>query len=440
MPLLKSFFQTAWGLNGNPFSGKATYAEDNQIVYVPEMFGDQREDFLRKFVQAPLENGQPLIGAVWSVVPGDPKARGFGKSTLMGEEAKLINQDFGFGTLRHLGVAERDALENPVMAGYVSFNTKANEGIASIDAACFHLVRFLLRGTDEKGVKTHQRLRERAAAKLVREGEAVRGHESQAIVSAVQARFRKLAVTIDINNLLEEFLMHLASPDTEALETFISTKVKAWHHSRNGLKYLQLIVGFAELADIQHFTFFIDQVEDFTSEAQAVKIRKNVKIIRDALFESEPFASRASFIFQLHPDAWRKLRDAWAHEDLRDLTYDSPLNKPYVVVLKGLDNFEAAQLLAERCLNHPQFALPERTPGIQPFTAGALKKVWQATKPRPRWYIRILHDLLQLAKDERVKVLDEKFVDPAKLDALSAKARRDDEDDQEDEGDDRLDL
>src|SRR5437867_1999333 len=201
MPL-KSFFQTQWNLNGNPFSGKATYAEDSQIVYVPEMFGPQREEFLRKFVQAPLENGQPLLGAVWSVVPGDPKARGFGKSTLMGEEAKLINADFGFETLTGLAVSEKEARENPVMAGYVSFNTKANEGIASIDAACFHLVRFMLRSTDGKGVSTHQRLRERAAAKLVKAGGAVSGNEAQAIVAAVRERFRKLAVTIDFRNLL----------------------------------------------------------------------------------------------------------------------------------------------------------------------------------------------------------------------------------------------
>ena len=124
---LKSFFQSAWGLKGNPFSGKATYAEDSQAVYVPEMFGSQRDEFLRKFVVAPLENGQPLMGAVWSVVPGDPKARGFGKSTLMGEEAKLINVDFGFKTLTHLGVSEKDTREHPVMAGYVSFNTKAKK-------------------------------------------------------------------------------------------------------------------------------------------------------------------------------------------------------------------------------------------------------------------------------------------------------------------------
>jgi hypothetical protein len=93
------------------------------------MFGDQRKKSLRKFILAPLENGQPLIGAVWSVVPGDPEARGFGKSTLMGEEAKLINQDFGKATLGYLDITEDEALKNPILCSYVSFNTKAQGGI-----------------------------------------------------------------------------------------------------------------------------------------------------------------------------------------------------------------------------------------------------------------------------------------------------------------------
>src|SRR6266852_4233762 len=102
---INSFLQTKYGLKQNPFPGNATYGEDTQRVYVREMFGMQRPEFLRKFILAPLENEQPLIGAVWSVVPGDPQARGFGKSTLMGEEAKLINRDFGRQTLVDLGVS-----------------------------------------------------------------------------------------------------------------------------------------------------------------------------------------------------------------------------------------------------------------------------------------------------------------------------------------------
>jgi hypothetical protein len=427
--MLKSFFEMQWGIRGNAFPGKATYAEGSQTVYVPEMFGPQRKEFLRKFVKAPLENGQPLMGAVWSVIPGDPKARGFGKSTLMGEEAKLINADFGLSALAMLDVSEDEARKNPVLASYVSFNTKANDGIASIDAACFHMVRFLLRSQGAGGAKMLQLLRERAAARLVQEGKAVAGQEKDAIVREVKARFRTLAVSIDIHNLLAEYLDHLASGDTDALENFLSSKVTAWHHNRNGLKYLQVFVVFAELADIQHFTLFVDQVEDFTSESQPAKIRKNVKIIRDALLESEPFASRASFIFQLHGDAYKRLRDAWTHEDLQDLNWNSPLNEPFVVMLSGLDKAESAILLTDRCLNHPSIAVPGRKKGIWPFTEAAVRKVWQATKPLPRAFLRSMNLLLQLAKEAKAVNIDEKFVNP-KLEGLIARVEEDEDEEQ----------
>lgn len=419
---IKSFLQTKYGLNQNPFPGNATYGEDTQRVYVPEMFRTERTEFLRKFVLAPLENGQPLIGAVWSVVPGDPEARGFGKSTLMGEEAKLINRDFGRKTLTDLGVSPEDADENPILASYVSFNVKAQGGISSIDAAAFHLTRFMLRSEHERGQSVHQCLRELAAAKLVADGNATEGDEADAIVEAIRERFRKLAGAIDIRNLLEDYLYHLASDDSEALQRFLADDVGTWHHDRNGLKYLQLFVAFAELAGIKHITFFIDQVEDFTASAGTAKLQKNVKIIRDALIETEPFASTASFVFQFHPDAYERLRDAWLHEDMRSLEWDDPLNAPYVVVLKGLETFESAKLLAERCLNHEAFVASRPDGGISPFTEGGLRKVWEATRPRPRWFLRVLHDLLQLGNTDRVDVLDETFIVP-KLERLSSDAR-----------------
>jgi hypothetical protein len=419
---LRSFLQTKYGLKQNPFPGNATYGEDTQRVYVPEMFGTQRAEFLRKFVVAPLENEQPLIGAVWSVVPGDPQARGFGKSTLMGEEAKLINLDFGRQTLVGLGVSPEDAAANLILASYVSFNVKAQGGIASIDAAAFHLTRFMLRSVHERGVSVHKCLREMAAARLVEEGKATEGGEADAIVEAIRERFRKLAGSIDIRNLLEDYLYYLASDDSDALQRFLVDDVGTWHHDRNGLKYLQLFVAFAELAGIKHVTFFIDQVEDFTAGAGAAKLQKNVKIIRDALIETEPFASTASFVFQFHPDAYERLRDAWLHEDMRSLEWDDPLNAPYVVVLKGLDTFESARLLADRCLNHEAFVLSRPDGGISPFTEGSLKMVWEATKPKPRDFLRVLHTLLQIGSTDHVDVLDETFIEP-KLTRVVADAR-----------------
>jgi hypothetical protein len=433
---IKSHLETKYGLKKNPFPGNATYGEDSQLVYVPEMFGDQRKKFLRKFILAPLENSQPLIGAVWSVVPGDPQARGFGKSTLMGEEAKLINRDFGKTTLAYLGVSEEEARANPILCSYVSFNTKAHGGIANIDAAAFHLTRFILRQVHEGGTSIHTALRELAAAKLIEQGNASPGDETDAIIHAVRDRFRKLASTIDIRNLLEDYLQHLASPDTEALQRFLSDEVGTWHHDRNGLKYLQIFVAFAELAGIEHMTFFVDQVEDFTSQAGSAKLQKNVKIIRDALIETEPFASRVSFVFQFHPDAYEKLRDAWLHEDLRSLAWDDPLNEPYVVVLTGLETFDSAKLLADKCLNHPSFVTATRQPGIYPFTEGALKRVWEETKPRPRYFLRVLYDLLLLGMDAHADFIDEAFIEP-KLKGLSAVARTP-ESDTVAHGDDRL--
>src|SRR5436309_2798820 len=164
------------------------------------MFGDQRRDFLRKFVLSPLENGQPLIGAVWSVVPGDPEARGFGKSTLMGEEAKLINRDFGRAALLAVGVSQEDADANPILSSYVSFNTKAQGGISNIDSAAFHLARFILRAEHESVRPVHQVLRERAAARLASTAPGTSGTDTDAIIRAVRDRFQRLAVTLDIRN------------------------------------------------------------------------------------------------------------------------------------------------------------------------------------------------------------------------------------------------
>jgi hypothetical protein len=356
----------------------------------------------------------------------------------MGEEAKRINADFGLSTLMDLGVSESEAHENPILAGYVSFNTKAQGGISNIDSAAFHLVRFILRGSASDGsVSTHQRLQQMAAARLVSQGRATPGYEPEAIVGAVRDRFRSFAVSIDIRNLLDQYLWCLASPDTEALNRFLFDSVGTWHHDRNGLKYLQILVVFGELAGIQHFTFFIDQVEDFTSIADARKIQKNVKIIRDALLETEPFSSLASFVFQLHPAAQQRLRDSWRHEDLRSLDIDDPLNEAVVVVLEGLDKYPEARLLAERCLNNPQITAPNRQGDIAPFTDASLKKIWEATKPRPRYFLRALHQVLQLASDKKCQVVDEAFVTPL-LSSLMSFAVEDDALEEEDVVDERL--
>jgi len=407
---IKSFYGTGYGLSGNPFPQSGIYGPDKEMVYVPEVFGPTHDQFLRKFILAPLENGQPLTGALWSVAKGDPRARGFGKSTLMGEEAKRINSDFGRSTLVALGVPEEDASDNPIMAGYVTFDAKSYGGITNIDSAAFHLMRFMVRCTGADGQSIHKRLRTRAIAALSKDWDIEEDGEEATIIAAVRERFHNLSLTIDIRNKLEEFLGALASEDEDVLDDVVNN-VGTWHHDRNGLKYLQIFTVFAELANVSHMTFFVDQVEDFTTEANPKKIRKNVKIIRDALIEAEPFASNASFVFQLHPQAYSKLRDAWEHEDLPSLEMGKRLNEDSIVVLKGLETFESAKLLANRMMNDPSIALPIRKgKGITPFTDEAMKKVWEATRPIPRHFLEALHRLLRQGMTNRKDEIDLDFV------------------------------
>jgi len=123
-----------------------------------------------------------------------------------------------------------------------------------------------------------------------------------------------------------------------------------------------------------------------------------------------------------HNEINERLKDAWLHEDMRSLEWDDPLNAPYVVVLKGLDTFEAARMLADRCLNHESFVLSRSGVGISPFTDSSLLKVWEATKPKPRDFLRVLNTLLQIGSTDRVDVLDEAFIEP-KLKRVLAEAR-----------------
>jgi len=44
---LQSFLQTQYKLRANPFPGQATYSEEGQQIYVPEMFGVQRRALVR---------------------------------------------------------------------------------------------------------------------------------------------------------------------------------------------------------------------------------------------------------------------------------------------------------------------------------------------------------------------------------------------------------
>ena len=406
----KSFLQSEYQLRKNPFPNGATYAlDDTTGAYEPAMYGDQLNEFRNKFFVKPLESEQPILGALWSVsTGGDPQARGFGKSTLMGEESKLVNQDFGRTMFMEMGADEDEAASYPVLASYVSFTSEGANGIASIEAAGFHLLRFLLNSETANGISIHSQLHSMLVQRLTAEGKVNEGEEGTAVLHELRSYFRRLNVTIDMSGKMADFMLRIASPNADALHEFLGTKVTAWHQPRFGLKYLQLYTAFAYLSGIKHLTFFIDQIEDFTSISGRAKIGKNVKILRDALIESQPFKSCASFVFQLHPVAWGVLQEHWHLEDLRDLYVANPKNRPFVVNLEGLKTFESAHALANHYLNHPKHAAPGRKTSLHPFTEEALEYVW-SNNQLPRQYLQMLNMLIEVGRDQQAKRLDLAF-------------------------------
>lgn len=412
-------------LKGNPFVSGATYAPEKQDVYDPAMYGHQHFEFRRKFFAEPLTSGRPIIGAIWSSARADPETRGYGKSTMMGEEAKAINRDFGLSTFVDLGADPKQAPEFPVLAGYVSFNTTA---VNSIEAAGYHLVKDLVRDGTEGNGSTHSRLRKRLLKQLAQGARIQKRDEEALIEAALRQRARELAIQIEFKGELEKFLLKLCSADSVALSEYLAG-VTSWHHLRVGVKFLQIYTCFATLAGIKHVTYFIDQVEDFTTLSSNAKILKNVKLIRDALLESEPFASTASFVFQLHPVAWTSLRTAWQHENLRDLGTESKQSEPYVVNLQGLVNFELAKSCATTYLNHSKYVTPDRQPGdITPFTEDAIRYVWENTGSVPREFIRAMGDLVERGRSEQRLTIDATFaasvLDVARSDAIAASPAR----------------
>src|SRR4051794_23136779 len=139
-------------LADNPFRISGIYNPDQPGTYVREMYGKQLDEFHQKFFLLPLqkEKNRQVIGAVWSSHAGNALGKGYGKSMLMAEESKLINQNFGADLLRRAGADEEDIAQHPFLAGYCSFK-QANE-VKSFPAALLEGVAFILNTPDANGM------------------------------------------------------------------------------------------------------------------------------------------------------------------------------------------------------------------------------------------------------------------------------------------------
>lgn len=383
-------------LTSSPFRVAAIFNPDNPGLYVPEVYGEHLDEFHRKFFLNPLDRDiRQTIGAVWSSHADDSEGRGFGKSMLMCEEARIVNRDFGASILERFDVAPEDMIENPFIAAYCSFDQ--SKGVQTFPAALLEGVAFALRcdrGTDG-GV--HGELRRRIAARV---GAEI-GYESEAIKRALVQRltgFGNLGMQIS-NRQISGFIDALCHDDTDALGNFVREKIGPRIKAALGFNFVHIFNAFSSLAGIVHVVYFIDQVENFAKYAR--RQDRDVRILREAMCQTSPTADMASFVFQMHINALQVLEPIWQSEHLPSIDYSIPLNRGRIVDLQGLRPGAATMQFTAKLLaaNRPSGVQPPTK--LHPFNEDSLELVRQSVGGNPRRFLENLDSVLEHAQEAR---------------------------------------
>jgi hypothetical protein len=406
---LDTIMQESFLLKSNPFKISSTYNLDKPDSYEPRMYGNQYDEFLKKFFIIPLNRGEKkqLIGAIWST-QSSSDWRGFGKSMLMAEESKRICRDFGASALRHMKVTQKDVAAHPILAGYCTFDR--SKDIQYFPAALLDAVAFILEGPYGDGGETtvHQELRNRIIGKI----EAEDGYEGEAIRRALTSKlwsYRGLNVQLT-HKTLADFIDRLSSRDTASLIGFIRQGIGPRIKAGQGFNFVHVFNAFALLAGVEYVVYFIDQIENFAKFARYQE--RDIKILRESMVQTSPTADMASFVFQMHVSALKEIEDWWNAEHLPSLDFQIPLNRTRTINLKGLQTTEEACILATAYLKDHRVEGAHPASPLHPFPKEVIEAVRDAEKGNPRKFLETLGQILdQAILDERT-VIDLVFVEP----------------------------
>jgi hypothetical protein len=405
----KSVLSDVFGLRENPFKSSHIYNVDKPDVFVPEMYGEQLEEFHRKFFLLPLgkESNKQVIGAVWSSHKGDDIGKGFGKSMLMAEESRRINKDFGRAMLEMAEIGEQDIHENPVLSGYCTFDQ--SKGVKSFPAALLDAVIFILECKHGEHSTVHAELRRRLISKI----DATEGYESEEIKQGLLKELRKYrGLNVQLSHAtLNGFIDRLCREDTGDLIRFIrhegiGPRIKA----TQGFNFVHVFNAFVSLAGIVYVAYFVDQIENFASWTR--KQDMEMKVLRESICQTSPTAEMSSFIFQMHIRAEAAIENMWKSEHLPSLSFNKPMNASRVVYLTGLGSTEEAFDLAAAYL------APSRKPDVKvpsliyPFNEEVIEAVRSAVGGNPRTFLESLFNILNQAELQNHKKIDLLFVQP----------------------------
>jgi hypothetical protein len=379
--------EEAWKLEGNPFPSEGIRRVGVNQPFSPAVFPVETADFKRKLIRGAIQ-GQRSVGFLWSRGPGGDT--GYGKTTLMQAVADEINADFGEKVLLESGMKPERLV--PVAAVYANLNNLDTSGLYPV------LFQSVIDAATPGGGQPAltNRLRERIAERV--------GDDAGKIEVAV--REAHLRVSPGGSPLRQELLNAFVTTGAADLHQQL-IQVSQASRLRNGLQYLDFLMAVLAAAEVDHLYLLIDQLEDLATNKSitAAKRSREIGRIRD-LLETEPYASRAHWVFTFHNSAAIVLERFWEQNRLPRFEI-APDNTASIVVLRGLSNDgQVAELL--------KVYLDEMRAGpvddeLLPFKPDALTVLREVSQSRVGIVLAQAHELLNAAAERGRGQIDGEF-------------------------------
>ena len=347
--------EEAWRLDGNPFPAEAIHVLNSP--YSPDVFYEEAREFRRKFIRGSIR-GSVNVGFLWS--QGATADTGFGKTTLMREITKEINQDLGLDTLTKAGVQPEKQV--PIASAFSNLNILNASGLYPV---LFNAVVDLVEPSGAGDAVLDQ-----AIARII---EHIGSDEPDEINKQVRDAWLRICGTAP--PLRYELVNAFSSGGAQGVRDMLGT-VSATSRLRNGLHYLDFALAVLATAGIDHLYLMIDQLEDLatTRSITAAKRSREIGRIRDML-EGPPYANRVHFIFTFHHRAAQVLERFWEQNRLPPFEI-SPSNSASLVVLRGLkDDTQVRELLRVYLEEKREGNIEDELVPFEPDSIGVLRVV-----------------------------------------------------------------
>jgi len=376
--------EECWGYDGNPFPGDAVSSSPDE-PHSPDVFPQEELEFRTKVVRGALQGGRKMTH-LWSIGPfgGDT---GFGKTSLMRAAARDINDNWGAGVQRQVGIKPERA--KTIAAGFATLNQQSFNGLYPVT---FAVVENMAAGPLAILPRAHEVIADRV------------GGDPLAIMRELSST--RMAIAPSGPPLRPDLLNAFAAgPDSFA---YMLSTVSEATRVRSGIQYFAFALIALAAAGVEKCFVMIDQLEDLGKKGAltAAKRRREIGRIRD-LLEIEPYASLLHLSFTFHQAAATILESDWEANRLPSFDPTSA-NASAVVVLRGLHDDDQVEALLKAWME------PRRIDGAlidtTPFTADALTALRTRSEGRPGYTLRHANEVFMAAAEKQLGAIDGAFV------------------------------